>query len=981
MSQNNTPSSSGSDLGFLAGGGELGGRIAGYDWASTSLGPVADWPRSLKTTIGLVLRSPVPIVMLWGADGVMIYNDGYSRFAGGRHPGILGSKVLEGWPEVAEFNAHVMKVGLSGNTLAYKDQELTLYRNGVPEQVWMNLDYSPIPDENGTPIGVIAIVVETTSKVKAEQWLQGERERLSQMFQQAPGFMARLTGRDHVFDLANPAYLALVGHRDIVGKPIRAALPELSGQGYFERLDQVFETGEPFIGLEMPVMLRRLPDDESEQRFVDLVYHPLRDDTGSIIGIFAQGTDVTERVLARRAANASEAQFRTFAQVMPNHFWTATPEGRLDWFNDQVYRYSGAGAGDLDENGWVSLVHPDDVPPMTARWRSALQSGTQYETEFRIRRDDGSYRWFLVRAMPVRDEDGSIRRWVGTNTDIEEAKETARALAEWTETLEARVDAEMAERRSAEAALQQAQKMEAIGNLTGGVAHDFNNLLQVLSGNLQLLSRDISGNERAERRVATALTAVARGAKLASQLLAFGRRQPLAPKVLNVGRFVYGMEDMLRRTLGESIEIEVLVSGGLWNTFADPTQIENALLNLCINARDAMEGTGKLTIEAGNAFLDETYARAQPEVVPGQYVVMAVSDTGCGMTPEVMSRVFEPFFSTKPAGKGTGLGLAMVFGFTKQSGGHVKIYSEVGHGTTVKLYLPRTQQTEDVPSTQHFGPVTGGEETILVAEDDEEVRAAVIDMLGGLGYRVLKAKDADSALSIIESGIPIDMLFTDVVMPGTLKSTDLARKARERIPGIAVLFTSGYTENSIVHGGRLDANVELLSKPYTVEALARKIRHVLGNEQQRSAAKTATTAPDTPRPAAPPAPAPEEARSLRVLLVEDEVMIRINSIDVLEELGHQVIEARDAEQALAALEAHPLDVIVTDLGLPGISGADFALMARAMQPEIPIVFATGDSQAPALPGKPGILLRKPYDGDDMQAAIEAATALSGAGQD
>lgn len=261
------------------------------------------------------------------------------------------------------------------------------------------------------------------------------------------------------------------------------------------------------------------------------------------------------------------------------------------------------------------------------------------------------------------------------------------------------------------------------------------------------------------------------------------------------------------------------------------------------------------------------------------------------------------------------------------------------------------------------------------------MRAAVIDMLGGLGYRVLKAKDADSALSIIESGIPIDMLFTDVVMPGTLKSTDLARKARERIPGIAVLFTSGYTENSIVHGGRLDANVELLSKPYTVEALARKIRHVLGNEQQRNAAKAVLSAPEAARPVAPPPPVQQEARPLRVLLVEDEVMIRINSTDVLEELGHEVIEARDAEQGLAALEAHPIDVIVTDLGLPGISGADFALMARAMQPEIPIVFATGDSQAPALPGKPGILLRKPYDGDDMQAAIEAATASSSPGEE
>ena len=971
MSQNIAPLTSGSELGFLTGGGEMSARIAAFDWASTSLGELSGWPQSLKTTLGLVLRSPVPIVMLWGPEGIMLYNDGYSRFAGGRHPSLLGSRVLEGWPEVADFNANVMKVVLGGGTLAFKDQQLTLLRNDVPEPVWMNLDYSPVPDENGVPAGVIAIVVETTDKVRAEQWLLGERERLSQIFQQAPGFMARLSGPDHVIDLINPAYQQLVGDRDIVGKTVRDAMPELASQGFLEVLDRVFGTGEPFAGLEVPVMLHRRAGAENEERFVDFVYHPLRDNTGAIIGIFVQGTDVTDRVHAQRAVSTSEAQFRTFAQVVPNHFWTAAPDGRLNWFNDQVYRYTGAQADDLVNNGWTALIHPDDTAPVSTTWANSLASGQPYEIEFRIRGADGSYRWFLVRAMPVHCADGSIQRWVGTNTDIEEAKAAAQALAQWTETLEARVEAEMTDRRSAEAALMQAQKMEAIGNLTGGVAHDFNNLLQVLSGNLQLLSRDISGNVRAERHVATALSAVSRGAKLASQLLAFGRRQPLAPKVLNVGRFVYGMEDMLRRTLGEGIEIEVLVSGGLWNAYSDPTQIENALLNLCINARDAMDGAGKLTIEVGNAFLDEAYARAQSEVAPGQYVVLAVSDTGCGMPPEIQSRVFEPFFTTKPAGKGTGLGLAMVFGFAKQSGGHVKLYSEMGHGTTVKLYLPRTQQTEDVPATQDYGPIAGGKETILVAEDDEDVRAAVVDMLGGLGYRVLKAKDADSALSIIDSGIPIDMLFTDVVMPGTLKSAELARKARERIPGIAVLFTSGYTENSIVHGGRLDANVELLSKPYTVEALARKIRQVLALERQQNA---------EPAKAEPPvavgqitiAPSAEN-QPLRVLLVEDEVMIRINSMDVLEELGHHVIEAKDAEQALVALEVHPVDVIVTDLGLPGLSGGDLARRVRETKPDMAIVFATGDSQAPALSGRPGILLKKPYDGSDMEAALRQAT--------
>ncbi len=408
------------------------------------------------------------------------------------------------------------------------------------------------------------------------------------------------------------------------------------------------------------------------------------------------------------------------------------------------------------------------------------------------------------------------------NARLFAAAERANAL------LEERVQAEVAERRQAEAALQQSQKMETIGKLTGGVAHDFNNLLQVISGNLQLLARDVAGNDRAEQRVANALAGVSRGSKLASQLLAFGRRQPLEPRVLNLGKFIAGMDDMLRRALGEAIDIEVITSGGLWNSQVDPAQLENAVLNLAINARDAMGGSGRLTIEAANAALDDDYTRDLEDVPAGQYVMLAVTDTGSGMSPEVMAQVFEPFFSTKAEGQGSGLGLSMVYGFVKQSGGHVKLYSEPGLGTTVKLYLPRVRKREEVvvPSRE-TAPAAGGSETILVAEDDAEVRVTVVELLSELGYNVLKANDAQSALNVLDSGVAVDLLFTDVVMPGTLKSPELARMARARVPGIAVLFTSGYTENAIVHDGRLDAGVELLSKPYTREQLARKVRAVL----------------------------------------------------------------------------------------------------------------------------------------------------------
>jgi len=533
------------------------------------------------------------------------------------------------------------------------------------------------------------------------------------------------------------------------------------------------------------------------------------------------------RTQSEIAQREREFQFRTFAQAMPNHVWTSPPNGLLDWFNDQTYKYCGAKAGDLDGQGWAAIVHDDDLPAAKEKWAASLSSEKPYQTEFRLRRADGIYRWHVARALPIYGRDSEITRWIGTNTDIEDQKNTAAALEYLNKTLEQRVQERSDELLKTQDALRQSQKMEALGNLTGGIAHDFNNLLQIIGGNLQLLSRSIAGNDKAETRVQNAMSGVSRAAKLTSQLLSFARRQPLAPKIVNIGRLVRDLDDLLRRTLGEEIEIETVIAGGLWNTLIDPGNMENAIVNLAINARDAMDGKGKLTIEASNAWLDDDYAKSNADVAPGQYVLLAVTDTGKGIPAEVLHDVFEPFFTTKPEGKGSGLGLSMVYGFVKQSSGHIKIYSELGQGTTVKLYLPRSSLAEDVPVLVDSRPIEGGRESILVVEDDDEVRDTAVATLQELGYRVLKAKDAQSALSVVESGLPIDLLFTDVVMPGPLRSPELARKAQARLPKIAILFTSGYTENAIVHGGRLDAGVELLAKPYTREALAQKVRSVL----------------------------------------------------------------------------------------------------------------------------------------------------------
>ena len=520
-------------------------------------------------------------------------------------------------------------------------------------------------------------------------------------------------------------------------------------------------------------------------------------------------------------------------------------------------------------------------------------------------------------------------------------------------------------RMRAEAIVRQAQKMEAIGHLTGGVAHDFNNLLQIISANLDLASAgaDIAGNAPLRQRLQNAIGAVGRGSRLTGQLLAFARRQALDPRSIDLGRIIRDMTDLLRRTLGERIEVETVIAGGLWNTLADPTQVENTILNLAINARDAMPDGGKLTLEVANAFLDDAYAAAHAEVAPGQYVMLAVSDTGTGMTPEVLTRVFEPFFTTKPEGKGTGLGLAQAYGFIKQTGGHIKIYSEPGHGTAIKLYLPRTRRERDALDQAGDQPAQGGSEHILVVEDDDGVRTAVVDMLTELGYRVSKAGDAESALALLETIKP-DLVFTDVVMPGTLHTREFTRRAQEKYPTMRVLYTSGYTQNAIVHNGKLDDDALLLSKPYRKDELARKLRSVFAGTARGAIA--ASSAPAVPEPA---------PRGGKVLVVEDVVLIRMTTVDMLEQLGFTALEAGDGAEALAILAGDPsINILLTDLGLPGMNGRQLVEEALRQRPNLKVIIASGYStereESDALRGRVANLT-KPFDMAQLKRALLA----------
>jgi PAS domain S-box-containing protein len=450
------------------------------------------------------------------------------------------------------------------------------------------------------------------------------------------------------------------------------------------------------------------------------------------------------------------------------------------------------------------IVHPDDLAAMRAAFapRQEGEDSAPRQVEVRLRKADGGEARVAWRVVKLPE---SVQFYaIGRDVTHERAREDQ---------------------------LRQSQKMEVVGQLTGGIAHDFNNLLTIIVGSLELLQRDLAGmDHKASRRIEAALEGGRRATALTHRLLAFARRQPLAPKALEVNRLVAGMSEILHRVLDDNIELELVCAAGLWRAKADGHQLENAILNLAVNARDAMPGGGHLTIETQNAILDEDYTAAESEVRPGQYVMIAVTDTGTGMTPDVAAKVFEPFFTTKPVGHGTGLGLAQVYGFIKQSYGHVKIYSEPGEGTTVKLYLPRMQGAvaqEHAPPPEPAGEGQRRDETILVVEDEPAVRDFTAEVLREYGYSVILAENAEGALPVIESDQRVDLLFTDVVLTGPMNGRQLAEEFTARRGTAPVLFTTGYTRNAIIHNGRLDEGIAFLGKPFTATALARQVRKLL----------------------------------------------------------------------------------------------------------------------------------------------------------
>ncbi|MEY4641845.1 MAG: hypothetical protein RLZZ227_1839, partial [Pseudomonadota bacterium] len=591
---------------------------------------------------------------------------------------------------------------------------------------------------------------------------------------------------------AEASRILAVDRQAIVGKHVLDEFPSLVTSPAYEGFKTAFRSGEAYHG---ELFWPRL------NIWISISAHPSSD----TLAVYFRST-TAEKQLQKRIAE-SEERLKYVTEAALDVVWDIDLVNATAWYNNGLSRYGYDVGNHIKESSfWTSKVHPDDAAGVTLQYLSTVKDATKSEwvCRYRFRTASGKYVNLEDRGYIVRDSAGKATRIVGGSTDI-------------------------TERLAMEEQLLQSQRLESLGQLTGGIAHDFNNLLTVILGNAQLLQEQLHDNAKLRNLTNIIDMAATRGANLTRHLLAFSRKQALQPGTIDVNRLLANLGGMLARTLGENIVMNLKAQDGLWPAYVDQNQLEVAIMNLCINARDAMPDGGIVALETSNVRLDEFYAIAYPDVDPGDYVLITISDTGTGIAPEIIDHVFEPFFTTKDKGKGTGLGLSTVFGFIKQSHGHIGIYSEIGRGTTLRVYLPRSlDRVQPSDGGSNTPRMHGGNELILFVEDNELVRKFGQDMLKSLGYAVLSASDGHAALALLQQREDIQLLFTDVVMPG-MGGQELGNKARAIRPQIKVLYTSGYTQDSMIHNGKLDSGVVLLEKPYSKSTLAAKIREVLAN--------------------------------------------------------------------------------------------------------------------------------------------------------
>ncbi|WP_221233994.1 PAS domain-containing protein [Xanthomonas sp. F14] len=932
--------------------------VRAYDWAATPLGPTTQWPSPLRNAVSLMLSSPESMYVVWGDALTFFYNDAYTPILGPRQPHALGAPLRELWADAWEAVRAPIEAAFAGRASRFEEVPIGMNRYGTPEDTWWTFSFSPIYLDDGRVGGAFCVTNEVTDRKVAQNRLADEHERLIRLFEQAPMFMAFLSGPQHRVEFANPCYSRLIGHRDVIGKPLAEALPDLVEQGHLHRLDEVYQSGRAYAASALAYNVQAEPGGPMERRLLDLVYQPIAGADGTVSGIFVQGLDITDRIGLERAVREAEVRNRQILDSVMDYAiiatdlhglvtswnegaqrilgWseaemlgqtlerTFTPEdverrqilieaaaalesgsgmderwhvrksGQRFWANgslmvlreetgaaigfvkvlrdrtaerlasealreserrlDALVRASSqsifsasadwrelrqlVGEGALSDalsaslNWQQEMVHPDDRARLAEAIAHSIINKTGLDVEYRVLDADQRVGWTLMRAIPLLDEGEQIVEWFGTAADITDKRLAEQQLRQLTETLEERVRERSAALLLAEEKLRQSQKMEAVGQLTGGLAHDFNNLLTAISVGLELLQTRIEQGkyDRLERYVEMAQSSAARATALTQRLLAFSRRQTLAPTALEVQALVQGMHDIIARTLGPSIALQLRPAADPWKVLVDAPQLENALLNLCINARDAMPDGGELTIAVANRVLDAGAAQ-QLDLPIGEYVCLSVRDTGTGMSADVMSKVFEPFFTTKPIGQGTGLGLSMIYGFTRQSGGHVRIDSEVGIGTTMALYLPRFDgvlaQDEAVPATEQPLRSTAPSCTVLLVEDETAIRVLMSEVLSEAGYRVIETAEGSAAVERLRSQETIDLLVTDVGLTGGLNGRQVADAGRQSRPTLPVLFVTGYAATAAVGAGQLEDGMEVLTKPFLAVDLERRVAQLL----------------------------------------------------------------------------------------------------------------------------------------------------------
>ncbi|MGV3569132.1 MAG: PAS domain-containing protein [Ramlibacter sp.] len=820
--------------------GEMAARIAGLDAAATPFGPADRWPPALRFVLELMLPAQAQMVVFWGPDLITFYNDAYVPSMGGKHPAALGQPVRAVWPELwDEVGPLLHSVLATGETVAARDRMFRINRQGFPEQSWFDISYSPIRAPDGSVDGILAIVSETTDRVLAARALATSEARVREASERIElALNAGAVIGTWVWNIPDDRFtgderFARTFALDPAGLRNGLRLHEVKQSIHPDDIERVngliaaaMQAGGPYRAE------YRVLRDDGGWRWIEANGRVERDAQGNAVRFPGVLIDIDRRRATEATLRRSEARFRALAEAMPNHVWTAGPDGRLDWLNQRTLDYAGMDADTLRGDGWAAIVHPDDLARVGALWARAIATGEPYEAEFRIRRHDGAWRWHLVRAAGTDGEaDVPGQRWIGTNTDIHDQKTAQDALAGVNALLEQRVEERTRDLRETEARLHQSQKMEALGQLTGGIAHDFNNLLQGITGAMEVLRRRVRLGQVAEadRYAEAAIQSAHRAAALVQRLLAFARRQALDPQAVDTNALVRSMEDLLRRTLGENVQLQIRPDVHAWPARCDPNQLESAILNLAINARDAMPHGGRLQIASGNASLQAQQLQDQETLPAGDYATLTVSDTGAGMDARVLARVFEPFFTTKPVGQGTGLGLPMIYGFARQSGGGVRLESAPGLGTTVTLYLPRHAQPAPALVEEAIQVERGGGEVVLVVEDEPSVRLLVIDALHELGYRTIEAAHGDAALRFLDGDGRIDLLVSDVGLPG-INGRQLAEQARGRRPGLPVLLMTGYAADAADRSDFLPQGVHLLTKPFAMAALGQKVKGLMGGQ-------------------------------------------------------------------------------------------------------------------------------------------------------